>query len=100
MLFLQKYEQRFVLDPVVLFLQKYEQGFILDPVVMSPTDTVEDVTNAKRNYGFSGIPVTENGRMGGKLVGLVTQRDIDFLTTEESITPVSEVSICFIMRQI
>ena len=63
--------------------QKYEQGFILDPVVMSPSNTVADVIKAKKEYGFSGIPVTENGKMCGKLVGLVTQRDIDFLHKDQ-----------------
>ena len=73
------------------FFQKYEQGFILDPVVMSPKHQVADIVEAKNKYGFSGIPVTENGHMGGKLVGLVTQRDIDFLTSDQYCTPISEV---------
>ena len=58
---------------------------------MSPTNTVADVYQAKNQYGFSGFPITENGKMGGKLVGLVTQRDIDFLLSEQHHTPVAEV---------
>lgn len=65
---------------------------------MSPNHTVKDVMSAKNHYGFSGIPITENGHMGEKLVGLVTQRDIDFLSSEDQKIPVSEVSgeHCFI----
>lgn len=74
-----------------MFRQKYEQGFILDPVVMSPNDLVEDVIASKEKYGFSGIPVTDNGKMGARLVGLVTQRDVDFLMRDERSTPVREV---------
>ena len=58
---------------------------------MSCQHTVQDIINAKNTYGFSGIPITENGKMGGKLTGLVTQRDIDFLTPDQYCTPIREV---------
>ena len=71
--------------------QKYKQGFIVSPLVMSPTRTVADVAGAKTLFGFSGIPVTDTGEMGGRLVGLVTQRDVDFLTKDEHSLRISEV---------
>jgi IMP dehydrogenase len=52
--------------------KKYEQGFILDPVVMSSSNTINDVIAAK-----IWNPITNNGHMGEKLVGLVKQKDID-----------------------
>ncbi|GAB1603343.1 inosine-5'-monophosphate dehydrogenase 1b-like isoform X2 [Argonauta hians] len=72
-------------------VKKYEQGFILDPVVMSPQHTVFDVVQAKKKFGFSGIPITEKGSMGQKLVGLVTQRDVDFLTPDQYHTKLNDV---------
>lgn len=61
---------------------------------MSPTNLVADVQEARKKFGFSGIPVTSNGLIGGKLLGLVTQRDIDFLRPEQCSTPLSEVGVC------
>jgi len=85
-------------DDVREFLrQKYKQGFIVSPLVMSPTHTVADVAGAKVHFGFSGIPVTDTGEMGGRLVGLVTQRDVDFLTLEEHRLRISEVSDVVVM---
>lgn len=61
-------------------VKRYENGFINDPMVLSPQDTIAAIDEIKDKYGFSGIPITENGKLNSKLVGIVTNRDIDFET--------------------
>ena len=70
-------------------VKRYENGFITDPVVLSPMDSVQDVDSIKREHGFSGIPVTEDGTLNSRLVGIVTNRDIDF--EKDRSKPLSEV---------
>ncbi|EFA76418.1 IMP dehydrogenase [Heterostelium album PN500] len=60
-------------------VKRFKNGFITDPLVLSPKHRLSDVDNIKAKYGFSGIPITEEGRIGSKLVGIVTSRDTDFI---------------------
>ena len=69
--------------------KKFENGFINEPVVLSPDDRIEDVDRIKEKHGFSGIPITEDGTMESKLVGIVTRRDIDF--EQDRTMPLREV---------
>ncbi|KAK2756969.1 hypothetical protein FQN54_004937 [Arachnomyces sp. PD_36] len=59
-------------------VKRFENGFISEPVVLSPTTTVKEAKELKAKWGFGGFPVTENGTLPSKLVGIVTSRDIQF----------------------
>lgn len=61
-------------------VKRFENGFITDPIVLSPFHTIADIDRIKEKYGFSGIPITEDGNLNSKLVGIVTNRDTDFET--------------------
>lgn len=63
---------------IVKKVKRYENGFISDPVVLSPENTIKDLDKIKEKYGFSGIPITEDGTQNTKLIGIVTNRDVDF----------------------
>jgi len=59
-------------------VKRYENGFINNPLVLSPKHRVSDIDMIKARYNFSGIPITEDGHLNSRLVGIVTNRDIDF----------------------
>jgi len=63
---------------MVRAVKRHENGFISDPVVLSPNNHVSDVLDIKERLGFCGIPITDTGALHGKLLGLVTARDIQF----------------------
>jgi IMP dehydrogenase len=58
-------------------VKRSESGMIVDPVTMSPNDKVSDALEVMRKYKISGVPITERD---GKLVGILTNRDLRFET--------------------
>src|SRR6201984_453070 len=58
-------------------VKRSESGMIVDPVPMHPTDKVSDALEVMRKYKISGVPITEHG----KLVGILTNRDLRFVTS-------------------
>ncbi|GBE79078.1 Inosine-5'-monophosphate dehydrogenase [Sparassis crispa] len=73
---------------MVRAVKRHENGFIANPVVLSPSHRVEHVLDVKERLGFAGVPITDTGALGGKLLGIVTNRDIQFRSPT---TPLSEV---------
>ncbi|ENN93292.1 IMP dehydrogenase [Bartonella bovis] len=62
-------------------VKKFESGMVVNPVTIGPDATLEEAKNLMRSHGISGIPVVENGIEGGisgKLVGILTNRDVRF----------------------
>jgi len=69
--------------------KRFENGFITEPVVLGPDHMVSDIDRIRQQQGFSGIPITEDGTLGSKLVGIVTKRDVDF--EQDRTRPLREV---------
>jgi IMP dehydrogenase len=69
----------------VLAVKKYESGIIRDPITVSPEISIGEVVALTHANKISGVPVTENG----KLVGIVTGRDLRFETRMNA--PVSAI---------
>ncbi|MBI1806761.1 MAG: IMP dehydrogenase [Ignavibacteria bacterium] len=56
-------------------VKRSESGMILNPITMNPDQTVGDALHTMSKYRISGIPIVGNG---GKLIGIVTNRDLRF----------------------
>src|SRR5438105_12882079 len=66
-------------------VKRSESGMIVDPVTMSPEAKVSDALEMMRKFKISGVPITK----GGKLVGILTNRDLRFETRFD--VPISKV---------
>ena len=66
-------------------VKRSESGMIVDPVTIDPEQRISDALEVMKRYRISGIPVTKNG----KLVGILTNRDLRFETRYD--LPISAV---------
>ncbi|MBI2596122.1 IMP dehydrogenase [Candidatus Daviesbacteria bacterium] len=57
-------------------VRKFEAGFVKNPAVISPKIKISQVIELINQNGFSSYPVTEDGTLQTKLVGMVTEKDI------------------------
>src|SRR5713101_6335941 len=67
-------------------VKKFESGMVVNPVTIDPAATLADALDLMKENRISGIPVVEGGGNGqsgkipGKLVGILTNRDVRFAT--------------------
>ena len=66
-------EQAMEVDKV----KKSESGMIVDPITMRPTQKIREALEMMAKYRISGVPITKSN---GKLVGILTNRDLRFET--------------------
>ncbi|MBL4588669.1 MAG: IMP dehydrogenase [Alphaproteobacteria bacterium] len=67
-------------------VKRFESGMVLEPITISPDATLENAFDLMHKNRISSIPVTEKD---GKLVGILTNRDVRF--AENPDTPVKEL---------
>jgi IMP dehydrogenase len=72
-------------------VKRFESGMVVNPVTIAPDATLADALALMERYRISGIPVVEgaNGKGAGKLVGILTNRDVRF--ANEPRQPVHEL---------
>ncbi len=60
-------------------VKRSENGVIADPVTLGPDDSIDRANVLMREQGVSGFPVTDDGSGRGRVVGILTRRDMKFL---------------------
>ena len=68
-------------------VKRSENGVITNPFYLSPEKTVAEADELMGKFKISGVPICENG----KFVGIITNRDMVFLSEEDFKQPISEV---------
>src|SRR5438552_12647527 len=61
-------------------VKRSESGMIVDPITLSPTNRIFEALDLMKKYRISGVPITEDGSKEGRLVGILTNRDLRFET--------------------
>jgi IMP dehydrogenase len=70
-------------------VKRSESGMIVNPITLSPANRIYEALDLMKKYRISGVPITEDGSKEGRLVGILTNRDLRFETNVSR--PISEV---------
>src|SRR2546423_3489080 len=70
-------------------VKRSESGMIVNPITLSPTSRIYEALELMKKYSISGVPITEDGNQEGRLVGILTNRDLRFETNVNR--PIAEV---------
>ncbi|MBI3491170.1 MAG: IMP dehydrogenase [Acidobacteria bacterium] len=61
-------------------VKRSESGMIVNPITLSPTHRIYEALELMKKYRISGVPITDDGSKEGRLVGILTNRDLRFET--------------------
>ena len=66
-------------------VKRFESGMVVNPLTIGPSAKLAEALDLMKEHGISGIPVVEGASGGrpGKLVGILTNRDVRFATDPE-----------------
>src|SRR6266850_1719581 len=61
-------------------VKRSESGMIVNPITLSPAHRIFEALELMKKFSISGVPITEDGSKEGRLVGILTNRDLRFET--------------------
>ena len=72
---------------LVDMVKRSENGVIVDPFYLAPDNTVREADSLMGRYKISGVPICQDG----KLVGIITNRDLRFMTDKDFDQKIADV---------
>jgi IMP dehydrogenase len=70
-------------------VKRSESGMIVNPITLSPTNRIYEALELMKKFSISGVPITQDGSKEGRLVGILTNRDLRFETNVDR--PISDI---------
>ena len=70
-------------------VKRSESGMIVNPITLSPRHRIYEALELMQRFRISGVPITEDGDTEGRLVGILTNRDLRFETRTDR--PIAEI---------
>jgi IMP dehydrogenase len=70
-------------------VKRSESGMIVNPITLSPRHRIYEALELMKRYRISGVPITEDGDKEGRLVGILTNRDLRFESSVDR--PISDI---------
>src|SRR5687768_8000158 len=70
-------------------VKRSESGMIVNPITLSPSNRIFEALELMKRYRISGVPITEDGSKEGRLVGILTNRDLRFENNVDR--PISDI---------
>src|SRR6187431_1763267 len=70
-------------------VKRSESGMIVNPITLAPGNRIYEALELMKKYRISGVPITDDGSKEGRLVGILTNRDLRFETNVHR--PIEEV---------
>jgi len=70
-------------------VKRSESGMIVNPITLAPHNRISEALGLMKQFRISGVPITEDGSKDGKLVGILTNRDLRFENRPDR--PISDI---------
>ena len=69
-------------------VKRFKNGFVSDPITLPPSATIRELIDIRREWGYSAIPITQDGKSNGRLIGMITKYDYSTFSADNLDDPI------------